>query len=421
MTKEGVFVSETHELPTGPTGPTGPEGPEGPQGVQGEVGPTGPTGPQGVQGETGPTGSQGLPGTVSTLDTEKADKVAEFEKSLIHVFGVTSQGNAYSGSAFFADLPTLSDEYDYIVSATHVFMEDTTNLTQTVYLHTITPDNEIMTIVPRAAMVVYSISADICVLRIIKKAGRVKLGLSDMSTNKVGTSLYCLGFTAGDDYQNTTICNIKDLSYDNWRCPPSSILVDSVTMAGGNSGGPWVDNTGKLVAIASWGYTDQSGKSEEFNIFGVSVLSLNRLLTKYTSQSNTPYQYLGKTIDSLAGNSIILDFQLNYVALGYSWHKTLSGIILSPTGSVHVDGLPPGAIITEMYVDGSWKELGMLNSQYKNWDLDIFYANSANIQVKYITNGSSGTVSIPTRSRTTQEDQEFQYLNTIMKKNIMIK
>ena len=409
MTKEGVFVSETYELPSGPQGEVGPQGPAGPMGD---------TGPQGVQGEIGPQGVQGLPGTVATLDSEKADNVTEFEKSLIHVLGKTSNGAGYSGSAFFADIPELPDTHDYIVSATHVFMEDSSNLTQTIYIHTLTPENEISTIDPLTAMVVYSIAADVCVLRVPKRNGRVKLSLSDMSDTRVGMSLYCLGFTAGDDYQNTTICNIKDLSYDNWRCPPSSILVDSVTMTGGNSGGPWVGRDGNVVAIASWGYTESSGKAEEFNIFGVSVLSLKRLVEKYPGSSNTPYKYPGKTIDSLVSDSRLLDFQLSYVTLGWSWHTTLGGILLNPTSNIHVNGLPPGAIITEMYVDNTWKEIGMLNTQYKNWDMDIFYANSANIQVRYLTNGSSGQVSLPIRDRTEEEDQEFEYLGTRRKKNI---
>ena len=257
MTKEGVFVSETHELPTGPTGP------QGPQGVQGEVGPT------------GPMGSQGLPGTVATLDSEKADNAAEFEKSMIHVVMPSSDGGWYSGSASFVDLPSLPDTHDYIVSATHVFMENA-NVATSVYIHTMSPDNEIVNINPSTAMVVYSIAADICILRVPKKSGRVKLGVSDMTGARVGTSLYCLGFTAGDDYQNTTICNIKDLSFNNTECPPCSILVDSVTMMGGNSGGPWVDRDGNLVAIASWGYTHGSDYSQSFDIFGVSANSLNR-------------------------------------------------------------------------------------------------------------------------------------------------
>jgi hypothetical protein len=84
-----------------------------------------------------------------------------------------------------------------------------------------------------------------------------------------------------------------------------------------------------------------------------------------------------------------------------------------------VTGLPAGAVITEMYVDGtSWKEIGMLNTQYKNWDMDIFYANSTSIQVKYLTSGSNGQVSLPIRDRSEEEDQEFEYLSTTHKKNI---
>ena len=355
---------------------------------------------------------------MATLDTEKADNVAEFEKSLIHVIKVTATGDAYSGSASFVDIPSLPDEsWDYIVSATHVFT-DGSNLNTTAYLHTITPDNEILNINVSTSMVVYSVAADICVLRVPKKPGRVKLGISNMSNVRVGTSLYCLGFTAGDDYQNTTICNIKDLSYNNKECPPSSILVDSVTMMGGNSGGPWVDREGNLVAIASWGYSSPSSSfADSFDIFGVSVLSLNRLLDKYSGQGSTPYRYMGKTVDGT--NTSIRDVELINIINNFPWHTKLSGVFLDPTGSQHVIALPPGSIITEILtIDGKWEEIGMMNSQYKNWDLDIFYATSSNIQVKYITsaNPSGTTASLPIRVRNTLEDQEFEYLSTRGKK-----
>ncbi len=65
---------------------------------------------------------------------------------------------------------------------------------------------------------------------------------------------------------------------------------------------------------------------------------------------------------------------------------------------------------------------GWVMSQYKNWDLDIFYATSSNIQVKYITssNLSGTTASLPIRTRTTLEDQAFEYLSTYGK-NIRVR
>ena len=344
--------------------------------------------------------------------------------------GISSSGGYWSGSAEFVDIPELPDQntYDYIVSATHVFM-DGPNLVANALLHINTPTNQILTINAQSAMVVYSIAADICVLRIPKVVGRYKLKMSDMSNVNVGNSLYCLGFTAGDDYQNMTICNIKDLSYSNWTCPPNSISVDSVTMMGGNSGGPWVNHLGELVAICSWGYVtslpnhshDSNGNvvgdvsinsfPDSFDIFGVGVLSLKKLVEKYNAQSSQPYKYPGMTIDSLRSDTILKAHELAYNTLSsYSWHTKMVGAHLLTGnftfGDQHVSSIPQGAIITEF--DG--KEIGMMNDQYKNWDLDIFYSNSPSISVTYVINGSTGTANLPIRARTVAEDAEFEKL-----------
>lgn len=73
----------------------------------------------------------------------------------------------------------------------------------------------------------------------------------------------------------------------------------------------------------------------------------------------------------------------------------------------HVTNIPNNAIITEF--DG--KEIGMMNNQYKNWDIDIFYSDSNSIPVKYITSTSNGTTNLPIRDRTIDEDAEFEELS----------
>ena len=332
-------------------------------------------------------------------------------------------GSYASGSAAFVEIPSLPGTHDYIVSAAHVFESSPGVLLTNAALHIMSPDNQIIFINPSIATVIHCVAADITILQVEKVPERYRLSLSDMTNIHVGTTLYCMGYTRGVDHQNITICNIKDMSYRNEATPVGSILVDSVSMAGGNSGGPWVDSNGALVAIGSWGYQTPlpnhthisstgpvnygeagiyvSDFAESFNIFGVSVESLKRLINVWVTQAGgaVPYRYPGKTLgDNLAQHEIV-DVLLG----GKTWHPKLSGF--STNGAE--TGLPSGAVITEIETNEGFKEIGVLDSQYKNWDLDMFYSPYTTVNVRYVTPGGQLEGPVTMRFRTSQEDNSF--------------
>ena len=280
---------------------------------------------------------------------------------------------------------------------------------------------------PSVDTVIHCVAADLTILRIEKVQGRAKLSLSNMLDVDVGTTLYCMGFTRGVDHQNTTICNIKDMSFVNESTPVGSIFVDTVAMAGGNSGGPWVDSNGKLVAIGSWGYTtplpnhthisstgpvnygengiNVSDFAESFNIFGVSVESLKRLVNVWIADAGgaTPYRYPGKTMGDTLSQHTIADVLVG----GKSWHSKLSGFSTNGAES----GIASGSIITEIETSEGFKEIGVLDTQYKQWDLDIFYTANPTVTIRYVTPTGIQEGPVNLRFRTNAEDQSFVALS----------
>lgn len=139
MVLPGVMILSACEK----EGPPGPAGPQGEQGIQGEPGPkgddgatgprgaTGATGPAGPRGERGPEGPKGDPGTANVKEYEWADnglpgisfaagaessleftfplKIADFQNSVILVYGEFGNGNSIQ-------IPYLSKFYNFNAS-----------------------------------------------------------------------------------------------------------------------------------------------------------------------------------------------------------------------------------------------------------------------------------------------------------------
>ena len=314
-------------------------------------------------------------------------------------------------------------------------------LSTSIAFHCMTPSNNILYINPKIDTVCYSIAADICILKVPAELGRSKINISNMSETMVGDTLYCAGFTGAVDLQNVTICNIKDLSYSSATTPVNSILVDSVTMMGGNSGGPWINTRGELVGIGSWGYStrlpnhthDIEGNvegsvlidnySDSFDIFGVSAKSLLKLINKYVEAGfpNTPFNYKGMGIPSNNNNELAtLEIQSLRFNVEYErWHKSVSGCYLTEA----VGSIPIYSIVHKIEINGLYKTIGCLNSQYKDYDLDVFYGNpQVGLNVKWLQGSDSNIVTstLPLRERKDSENDLFISLS-MNYKNKMIR
>ena len=124
-----------------------------------------------------------------------------------------------------------------------------------------------------------------------------------------------------------------------------------------------------------------------------------------------PYKYLGKIIES---NSIyengtntpaILRPETISSLVHKEWHTQLSGCYLDKP----VQNIPQNYIVEQIQTSNNeFKTIGILNSQYKDFDLDIFYGNYS-INVKWL-DGSETNInesSLPLRDRSDDEDKMF--------------
>ena len=169
----------------------------------------------------------------------------------------------------------------------------------------------------------------------------------------------------------------------------TSILVDNNTMASGNSGGPWINTKGELVAVGSWGFDDF-----DFDILGVSSKSLLMLIDKYIENNGTaPWRYMGKVIEARSGKSSLEPLNLRNIYASFPWHKTFTGCLLNRSTINNIAG---NSIISEIYSDNQYKIIGQLNTQYRLFELDI--------------------VELPLRDKTLAEDGAFaSYRKNIFK------
>ena len=85
------------------------------------------------------------------------------------------------------------------------------------------------------------------------------------------------------------------------------------------------------------------------------------------------------------------------------WHKSVSGCYLTEA----VGTIPINTIVHKIEIDGLYKTIGCLNSQYKDYDLDVFYGNpQVGLNVKWLQGSDSNIVTstLPLRERKDSEN-----------------
>ncbi len=345
------------------------------------------------------------------------------KNAFLHVMDGTL---TWCGSASFVDLSEFSNfssEYDYILTAAHMIYDENYNIVENMYFHTISPTNTILNVNLSTDLVIYSIAADIAILRTAHVDGRHKLRLAN--SVKTSETLCCMGWTDAYDMQSAVFTNVKNASWSEGipdysvklRTPVDCILVDNVTMMGGNSGGPWINSNNEIVAICSWGLSpdviSDVDTSLAYHIFGVSYRSIKALLGKFDGSMS--FNYIGKTIGcNLCGNDL-------YNVL-YSYPQNINDL-----GCFGYDmyNLPQELLDLGINEDAILIEInGVPMGQLEGFDtpsLHIFYNDSINCKI--MLNAASGDttitdITINLCDRTQEEQDMFVYLlKPIIKNN----
>ena len=282
----------------------------------------------------------------------------------------------YVGSGFVGTHPDIAaafPDHDFVFTAAHVIMSEGNQLSTGLVLHLMTPANAIRRDVDaNEDVLIYSVRADIAVLKIPKQQGREALPICprDNTAPTVGDLAFVIGWTFGFDEQNFTQVRIKDIGFENnLNAPIDSLLCDNVTMAGGNSGGPWLDVHGRVIAISSWGYTGATDFSNSFDLFGVSWRSIDQLCGIAALSEGTVQQFAGMR---LAGEyNMMVPVDPYMAATRFTFLDELKGYALgvvdTDTGDITYD-------TTKVLIDVNGSgELGPLNSQ-KRAGFRIYYA-----------------------------------------------
>jgi S1-C subfamily serine protease len=358
----------------------------------------GPAGPPGPAGSVGPTGPAGSDGNLENINNLYRSLHAHGTNSLIHVVQ-KSDDSIYVGSAFLGKIPEFEQLFpnnDFIITAAHVILTNLNNLANDLTI--LLPNKRIINIDGTQNTIIYSINADIAILK-IEKTNCDSLIIDDLQNVEIGDLIGIFGWTRGFDEQNCTVCHIKDIGFESTNdvlfTPVDSILCDAVTLASGNSGGPWINIEGKCIGLTSYGYTKRltvtsaqlqnsinNGTdlnidtsrldfSQSFDTLAVSSRSILRLISKYNIQG-TPFHYMGNTLSIYHITPLTLILATTPL---YNFMTSLVGYVLLTKNNFSYDN----RVITEI----NGKQVGTLNGLSRA-GLEIFYADSQ-VDVKYIT------------------------------------
>ncbi len=199
---------------------------------------------------------------------------------------VQTQSNEYfSGTGFFIS------EDGYIATAGHMLVGGSSTpepFVKRVYVQ-VYPEN----VVVEGKIIGVDRLYDVGLLR-ISASNRNYLQWKNSRDVMIGSPAVTIGNPLGDLVQSITCGVVSDNKLQDYSWMPESVSVD-FNIVGGNSGGPVIDNSGKVIGIISWGYNVDSGFSLNGAISSyVCEKVINKLKQQYNGSPTTyPTGYIG--------------------------------------------------------------------------------------------------------------------------------
>lgn len=251
---------------------------------------------------------------------------------MIGVIAQDSQGNTASGMGTGFAIGNPGEPVEYIVTNGHVVQKAyeypriDPSISGKVQVYYSAAENDYV----QAQVVYYSSPSekDIAILKLPSPTDkRVPLKLRESDSVSTGETAYALGFPADSAYrQNFATFGLDDITMTRGiiskRLNPVNVTYEAfqmdVSIAGGNSGGPLVDENGNVIGINTLGATDpQTGVPLGMN-YAIIVDELTKILDgeqlEYTmaggglswTQPWFAYVFLPIGVLALAGGIILL-------------------------------------------------------------------------------------------------------------------
>ena len=251
---------------------------------------------------------------------------------MIGTMAQDSQGNTASGMGTGFAIGNPGEPVEYIVTNGHVVQKAyeypriDPSISGKVYVYYSAAENDYV----QAQVVYYSSPSekDIAILKLPSPTDkRVPLKLRESDSVRVGETAYALGFPAdSSNRQNVPTFGLDDITMTRGiiskRLNPANVTFGAfqmdVSIAGGNSGGPLVDENGNVIGINTLGATDpQTGVPLGMN-YAIIVDELTKILDgeqlEYTmaggglswTQPWFAYVFLPIGVLALAGGIILL-------------------------------------------------------------------------------------------------------------------
>ena len=265
---------------------------------------------------------------------------------MIGVIAQDSQGNTASGMGTGFAIGNPGEPVEYIVTNGHVVQKAyeypriDPSISGKVQVYYSAAENDYV----QAQVVYYSSPSekDIAILKLPSPTDkRVPLKLRESDSVSTGETAYALGFPADSAYrQNFATFGLDDITMTRGiiskRLNPVNVTYEAfqmdVSIAGGNSGGPLVDENGNVIGINTLGATDpQTGVP-----LGMNYAIIVDELTKILDGEQLEYTMAG-------GGLSWTQPWFAYVFLPIGVLALIGGIILLVTSQKGVQGAPAPA------------------------------------------------------------------------------